>query len=53
MRGLTRASIEEPRALKLMDCRVKPGNDEGGSASVRTAQFAGFFTIGKVWNSVF
>jgi hypothetical protein len=34
--GLTRASIEKSFLFKTMDCRVKPGNDEGESASTTT-----------------
>src|SRR5712671_5311416 len=30
--GLTRASIETKRFNEAMDCRVKPGNDDGEAA---------------------
>jgi hypothetical protein len=32
---VTRASIEEEAFLKVMDCRVKPGNDGRWAASIR------------------
>jgi hypothetical protein len=31
---VTRASIEEKRSLKVMDCRVKPGNDASDNLPV-------------------